>query len=360
MRYKIYTRTDKAWDAMLYAISHAKSSILFEMYIFVDDTSDTHDFIEILREKALSGLKVKVIFDAFGSSVSSESVKKLRDAGVELFFYRTLFRVTHRKILVVDERTAFVGGINIKKFFKKWTDLSMKVEGRIVESILKSYAGMYRDCGGRDEFVLKYEKKMNVHKGRIWFLEHHPLKNSFQLKKYYSGRIDLARTNIFIATPYFMPNRWVVKALKRASKRGVKIEIILPLMATHPKAANISNYHFMHKLYKHGVKFFLTKDMNHSKIMLVDGEEGILGSQNVDILSFDFNMESGVFFTDPDLIRELNQVVEDWKKDSIPYSPILRDSHLPDYFLGFCFDFFEHVVFFFNKFTQALKIRIRF
>ena len=118
MRYKVYTKTEKAWDAMIYAISHAKNSILFEMYIFVDDTSDSHDFIEILSQKAASGVKVKIIFDAFGSKVSNDSVKKLRDVGVELFFFRTLFRVTHRKILIVDERIAFIGGINIKNSSK--------------------------------------------------------------------------------------------------------------------------------------------------------------------------------------------------------------------------------------------------
>ena len=353
MHYKIYTKTEKAWDAMLHTISHAKSSILFEMYIFVDDTSDSHDFIEILRQKAASGVKVKIIFDAFGSKVSDTSVKKLREAGVELFFFRTLFRITHRKILIVDERVAFIGGINIKKFFKKWNDLSIKIEGRVVERILSLFAHIYKDCGGKDEFVLKYDKILSIQKGKIWFFEHYPPRNSFRLKKYYSDKIENACEKILIISPYFMPNHWVVKALKKASRRGVKVEIILPRIATHPKVANISNYFYMHKLYKHGIKFFLTNEMNHSKIMLVDGEEGILGSQNVDIISFDFNMESGVFFTDPDLIKELEEVVENWKKNSTPYSPKMRNTHLLDIFYDFCFNFFEHVVKFYNKFTRA-------
>jgi len=353
MRYKLYTKTEKAWDAMIYAISHAKSSILFEMYIFVDDTADTHDFIEILSQKASSGVKVKVIFDAFGSKVSDVSVKKLREAGVELFFFRTLFRVTHRKILIVDERTAFIGGINIKKFFKKWDDLSIKMEGKVVERILSSFAHIYKNCGGEDDFVLKHDKILPVSKGKIWFFEHYPPRHSSRLNKYYSDKIEFAKKKILIITPYFMPNHWVIKALKKASKRGVKVEIILPRIATHPKIANLPNYFYMHKLYKHGIKFFLTKEMNHSKIMLVDNTEGIVGSQNIDILSFDFNMESGVFFTEPDLIAELNEVIEEWKKDSEPYSPKMRDTHLLDLFYDFCFGFFEHVIKFYNKFTKV-------
>ena len=355
MRYKVYTKTEKAWDAMFHAISHAKTSILFEMYIFVDDTSDSHDFIEILRQKALSGVKVKVIFDAFGSKVTNDSIAKLRDAGVELFFFRTLFRVTHRKILIVDERVAFIGGINIKKFFKKWNDLLIKMEGKIVKHVLGSFARAYRNCGGKDQLVLKYDKDLQVSKGKVWFFEHFPPKNSFRLNKYYKDKIELAKKNILIATPYFMPDHWIIKALKKAAKRGVKVEIIMPRIATHPKIANIPNYFYMHKLSKHGVRFFLTGEMNHSKIMLVDEYEGIVGSQNIDIMSFDFNMESGVFFTEPNLIQELNQITEDWKKNSVPYSPKMRNTHLFDYFYEFCFGLFEHAVKVYNKFTETFS-----
>ena len=354
MRYKIYTKTEKAWDAMLLAISHAKSSIFFEMYIFVDDTTDSHDFINMLSQKASTGIKVKVIFDSFGSKVSNASIKKLKDAGVELFFFRTLFRVTHRKILIIDERVAFIGGINIKKFFKKWDDLLIRMEGKIVKQVSRSFAQIYKNCGGKDQFVLKYDKNLEISKGKVRFFEHFPPKNSFRLNKYYRDKIELAKEKILISTPYFMPNHWLIKALKKASKRGVKVEIIMPRFASNPKIANLPNYFYMHKLYKHGIKFFLTTEMNHSKIMLVDGYEGILGSQNIDILSFDFNMESGVFFTEPKLIKELIQITENWKKNSIPYSPKMRNTHLLDLFYDFCFGTFEHIVKFFNKFTRTL------
>ncbi len=351
MRYKIYTKNESAWDSMFQAISRAESSILFEMYIFVDDTSDTHDFIEILSQKARSGLKVKIVFDSFGSEVSEKSIKKLKDAGVELFFFSALFRHTHRKILIIDEHVAFVGGINIKKFFKKWNDLLIRVEGKIVKHVLKSFAKVYKDCGGKDQFVLKYDKKLHIQKGKVWFFEHFPPRNSFRLSKYYSSKIENAHQKILIITPYFMPNHWLIKALKKASKRGVKVEIILPLIAVHPKIANVPNYFYMHKLSKHGVKFFLTREMNHSKIMLVDDKEGVLGSQNIDILSFDLNMESGIFFTDSVLIKELSAIAESWKIDSVPYSPKMRNTNLFDHFLDFCFGLFEQAIKLFNSFT---------
>jgi len=351
MRYKIYTSNEKAWDAMLTAIRRAKNSIFFEMYIFVDDTHDTHDFIETLRQKASSGVKVKMIFDSFGSEITDTSIKKLKEAGVEILFFNRLFRHTHRKMLIIDEKTVFIGGTNIKKFFKKWNDFLVRMEGKIVEYILRSFAHAYKNCGGKDLLVLKHDKTLHIQKGKVWFYEHSPFRGAFRLNKYYRNKIENAHDKILIITPYLMPNRWLIKALKRASKRGIKVEIIIPRVATHPKMANIPNYFYMHKLYKYGISFFLTNEMNHSKIMLVDDSEGILGSQNIDILSFELNMESGVFFTEPNLITELNQVVEIWKKDSVAYSPKMRSTHLFDHFLEFCFGMFEHAVKFFNKIT---------
>lgn len=356
MRYKIYTKTEKAWDSMFFAMNKAKSSIFFEMYTFIDNTGDTHDFVDILWRKAKEGVRIKIIVDSFGSSELTEvSLKKLKDVGVEIFFFRTLFRHTHRKLLIIDERIAYVGGINITKFYKKWDDLQIKVEGKVIRYMIQSFARIYKDCGGKDILVLKYDKDINIQKGKVWFFEHSPLKESFRLSKYYKEKIYNAKNKILIVTPYFMPNRWVIKALKKASKRGVRVEIIMPKVADHPRIANVANYFYMHKLYKHNVDFFLTKDMLHSKMMLIDDTEGILGSQNIDILSFELNIESGIFFTDSNIVKELNEVAENWKKDSVPYSPKMRDTHLLDHFLEFCFTTFEHAVRGYNKFTETLR-----
>lgn len=356
MRYKIYTKTEKAWDSMCQALNKAKSSIFFEMYTFLDDTEDTHDFVDILREKALGGVNVKVIVDSFGSSgLTEQSLNKLKNAGVEVFFFRTLFRHTHRKLIIIDERVAYVGGMNITKFYKKWDDLQIKIEGKVVHYMIRSFARIYKDCGGKDMLVLKYDKDINIQKGKVWFFEHSPLKESFRLKKYYKDKIYGAKEKILIITPYFMPNRWLVKALKKALKRGVRVEIIMPKFAENPKIANIANYFYMNKLHKHGVIFFLTKEMLHSKMMLIDGYEGILGSQNVDILSFELNIESGIFFTEPSLVKELEEVAENWKIGSVFYSPQMRNTHLLDHFLEFCFTTFEHAVRGYNKFTETLR-----
>src|SRR3989338_1128369 len=279
MRYKVYSKTEKAWDAMLEALKEARSSILLEMYIFVDDTEDTHDFINILTSKSKQGVKVKIVLDSYGSNISKESLKRLKDAGVELLFYTRLFRVSHRKSLIIDKKIAFIGGVNIKKYFKKWDDLFIKVDGKVVKYILRSYARMYKNCGGRDMLVLHHIKKLSSKKKNIEYYDNYPPGHSHRLRRYYKDKIKSANESILLVTPYFMPNHWLRKALIKSAKMGVRIEIIMPRIATHPKISNIANYFYMEKFRKYGIKSYLTKEMIHSKLMLNDGKEGVLGSQ---------------------------------------------------------------------------------
>ncbi|OGI57990.1 hypothetical protein A2727_00250 [Candidatus Nomurabacteria bacterium RIFCSPHIGHO2_01_FULL_37_110] len=350
MHYKIYTNTEQAWDVMLESISAATSSIFFEMYIFSDNTFASHNFVDILSQKSISGVKVKMVIDSF-ANLSDNSLKKLKDAGVELFFFKKLFRSTHRKVLVVDEKVAFIGGININKFFRKWHDLQVRIEGKIVNHVMRSFARVYKKCGGRDPFVLKYDKQRLSQRGKIWFFEHFSHRGPFRLNKYYRDKIDYAKESILIVTPYLMPNQWLIVALKRAVERGVNVEIVMPKVATNPKIANWSNYLYMNKLYQYGVKFSLTNEMIHSKVMLIDEQEGILGSQNVDVFSFDFNMEAGIFFTEKKLIDNLYDITRHWKEDSVLFTPKMRNNYFFDHILDFSFRIFEYIIKCFNYFT---------
>lgn len=350
MRYKIYTNTEKAWDAMLGSIQQAKSSIFFEMYIFSDNTKESHDFVEVLSEKARHGVSVKMIVNS-GMSLSKEALSKLKDSGVELFFFNRLLRYTHRKVLVIDEKVAFIGGMNIDKFFTKWQDLQLRVEGKIVNHMMRSFARLYKKLGGRDLLVIKHDKIRLLQKGKVFFFEHFMHTGSFRLSKYYKDKIDHAQEKILIITPYFVPNRWLLVALRKAAERGVAVEIVMPKKTTNPKIANLPNYLNMNKLYPSGIRFFLTSGMLHSKIMLVDGVEGILGSQNLDVFSFELNMESGIFFTDKKLIDNLYEVAENWKKDSVMFTPKMRHNFFLDQLVDFTMSAFEYILKFFNLFT---------
>jgi cardiolipin synthase A/B len=333
MKYKLYKTSWKAWDAMLHAIDQAKKSVYLEMYIFLDDTSESHDFLGKLKQKAREGLRVVIIADSFGSSeLKKESVEALRQAGVEFLFFSHWLRHIHRKILVVDEKIAFIGGVNIGKKFALWNDLQLRFSGRMVKTIAKSFAYTYEIAGGKNPKILALREKSFAKKFRFWIMEHSPIKNIYSLKDQYQEKISAARKSIRMVTPYFTPPRWLRALLDSAIQRGVSIEIIIPKKTDLP-IINRINHRYMHDLSLRGVQFFLTKKMNHSKALLIDNEIGLIGSQNIDHLSFEFNSEAGMFSKDKYLIRELAGIMDKWKKDAQEFSPQKYKMKFIDYII---------------------------
>lgn len=333
MRYKLYKTSWKAWDAMLDAIGRAEKSVYLEMYIFLDDTSESHDFLGKLQQKARAGLQVIIIADSFGSSeLKKESVRALRQAGAEFLFFSHWLRHIHRKILIVDEKIAFIGGVNIGKKFALWNDLQLRFSGRMVRTIAKSFAYTYEIAGGKNKKILALREKSFAKKFRFWIMEHSPVKNIYSLKDQYREKISGAKKSIRIATPYFTPPRWLRALLDSAIERNVSVEIIIPKKTDLP-IINRINHRYMYELSLSGVDFFLTNKMNHSKALLIDNETGLIGSQNIDHLSFEINTEAGMFSRDRRLIRELAQTMNKWKKDSQKFSPQKYKMKFIDYII---------------------------
>ncbi|MEK7114829.1 MAG: phospholipase D-like domain-containing protein [Patescibacteria group bacterium] len=315
MKYKFYTVSFNAWDAMLGAIKLAEKSIYWECYILLDDTP-THNFFDILKEKARQGVVVKIIADAIGSFwLGSSAVNDLRAAGVEILFFnhRGWFNRNHKKILIIDEKIGFIGGVNIAKAHRHWLDLHLKVEGLIARALLRSFIKSYKISGGKDNLV---HQKIRLHR-KIRILDHLPfLSKSRSLRKFYIEHINNAKDNILIATPYFVPHLWLIKALKNAARRGVKIEIIMPKETDH-RIITWLNRLFVYLVGEKGIDFYFSSKMIHAKALLVDDQEGLVGSNNIDAASFEFNSESGLVFKRKDMLKDLKNIFEAWKKESI-------------------------------------------
>jgi cardiolipin synthase len=332
MKYYLHTTSVKAWDAMLRAIDDAKKSIYIEMYIFLDDTKKSHDFIGKLRAKAKSGIRVVIVADAYGSKLLKEEIAStIIKSGIEFIFFSHWLRHIHRKILIVDEKIAFIGGVNIGRQFKNWQDLQLELRGRVVKSLLKSFAYTYAMAGGKNAKILSYRQKKLVGKLKFWLLEHWPTKNIHTLKNHYIKKISQAQKSIQIATPYFTPPRWLISLLDSAIERGVTVEILLPKKGDHA-FVNLLNYRYMHNLHSLGINFYLSPIMNHSKLLIIDKTEGLIGSQNMDLFSFSLNSEVGVFFREKKLLQELEQIVENWKKHSTKFEPKRYKMKASDYF----------------------------
>ncbi len=331
-RYTFFTNSVTTWEAMFGAILGAKESVYLEMYIFLDDT-DGFDFLKLLTEKARSGVRVRIVLDSYGSSgLRKESIATLRNAGAEVYFFSRLLHRIHRKILVVDERVAFIGGVNFHQIARRWDDLAVQVKGKLVLTIIKSFAKIYVECGGKDPVIVAQNKRIVLDKTRTWLVEQFPARNEAGLKNVYKKHIREANKTIILVTPYFMPKRWFIKIIHQAVLRGVTVEVLVPRVTNHFFVDRIG-YFFMFKLRKLGVDFYLEPKMNHAKVMIIDGTEGVVGSQNLDFFSFELNGEVGIFFKDQSTIGKLTEIVAEWKKSAILFDPKAYKPQLLDYFL---------------------------
>ena len=317
---------------MLEAVKSAKQSIYWESYSLYED-KDTYEFLNALKEKSRQGVRVKGVVDGFGGFwASSKTINDLRSTGIEVLFFNRLipwwnrfsfrhwwFLRTHRKILIIDEQIVFTGGVNIGVWYGKWLDLQVRLTGVIVRHFLRTFAKVYKICGGEDKDVLHWiNEKKKFRQLETWLLEHWPIKRKSVLRRYYKSRIASAKKQVLIVTPYFVPHFWFNNLLISAVKRGVNVEVVMP-EKTDIRLAQMPNRIFADLLSRKGVKFFFTKEMIHAKVLIIDDREGMVGSNNIDAQSFDYNVEASVVFKRKDIVGNLNRIIENWKKIAEPF-----------------------------------------
>lgn len=311
MRYAFYTSSQRAWTAMFETIRSAEHSIYIEMYIMVDDT-EGFDFFALLEEKARAGLTVKLVLDSFGSfAVSRAAVSSLKEAGAEVLFYSRFFRRMHRKTVIVDEQVVISGGVNIHQSASAWRDLAFRISGQgYIHSFLRSFTKAYFRAGGEDSSLRRFSRRSILSR-----IGHLPGRQHRTLRHFYEAKISAAQRSICLIAPYFAPDRWLITALDQASLRGVSVEILIPKRLDIWFMARVNNF-YMLKMSKTHAKFFLYPHMNHAKALLLDREEGLIGSHNLDSLSFNINKESGIFFADREMVADLTKIIEGWKAES--------------------------------------------
>ena len=309
---------------MIAGVGAAKRSIYWEIHSLLADDPE-YDFIGLLKQKALSGVRVVLVLDALGSAgLRSRARNLLLEAGVEVRTFRKVFYGIHKKVLLIDEEIAYLGGVNVGRRFRHWLDLNLMIRGPVVQNLLRSFSRSYKLADGKNENILKfYEERMTwrakrkLKAVRYWIIDHAPiLKKQHRLRKYYERKIGLAKKSLIFVTPYFLPHRWMVQSLKNAMARGVRVEVIMP-KAADIFMMRIANDVYWHQLKKSGINFYLSPKMVHAKALLVDGREGLVGSNNIDALSFNFNTETGIVFKEPAMLSNLKNILESWKQDAI-------------------------------------------
>lgn len=328
--FQIYSTTKDAWEAMYQAILDAKKSIYWELYIFVDDEAGK-PFFDVLEQKAKAGVMVKLVIDNLGSFwLSKERVRSLRNAGVDIRFFqerkkryrgwwKRLWTRSHRKILIVDERVGFIGGVNIRKEMKEWLDIQVRVEGRAVHSMLRAFAKNYIICGGDKKqmrHLLKYRFRLLRDKAEFVFDEPDENKSSARLK--YAEALLKARERVILFSPYYFPDKKFLLALWQAKKRGVRVDLLIPLRSDI-RLMTYASYAWFSVLKKLGVNIHFTKKMMHGKGVIMDDEWAMVGSSNMEQTGFYDNYEANIKIKDLSVVKEIKSRILQWLKDSMEF-----------------------------------------
>jgi len=319
---------DEAYPAMLAAIAGARNCIAFASYIFRDDEAG-RQFSDALIAAAQRGVKVRVLLDGVGAGYfHSQEFYRMRRAGVTVAsFLHTwapwrmpfLNMRNHRKLLVVDGSTAFLGGINIGvensarlSGPNRIDDVHFKVEGPVVRVVMDAYA---RDWTFTTEEVLdddfwwpRLEAAGHVFARGV---RSGPDADLYRIELIVGAAINLARKRIRIVTPYFLPDARLQFALQEAVLRGVEVEIVIP---------GKSDQHVMDWAMRGQLRFFrhvkacfiaTPPPFDHSKLCTVDGEWSLVGSSNWDTRSFRLNFEFDLEITDRELTGKLDALIDE-------------------------------------------------
>ena len=316
---------DQAFPAMLEAIRSARHSITLEAYIFWPGTVGTA-FAEALAERARAGVATHVILDGVGSQkLDDELIEGMRRAGVEVVTFHplrwyTLDRVnhrTHRKLLVVDGRVGFTGGLGISDLYlgnaqdkDHWRDGQFRVEGPVVGQLQGAFLDNWIETGGALLQGTEYFPPLDS-AGGAWAQAVHssPGGGTENLRLMYLLAIASAGRTISIANPYFVPNTLAVEMLVAARRRGVNVEVLVPGPITDAGLVRRASRARWGPLLEAGVRIYeYQPTMYHNKLMVVDDYWVSVGSTNFDNRSFRLNDEANLNVFDQAFAREQAEV----------------------------------------------------
>jgi cardiolipin synthase len=309
---KLLINGEEKFPELMEVLNEAKHHIHLEYYIYEDDVIG-NAIKDILIRKAKEGIEVRMIYDDFGSSsIRKKLVTELREGGVEAYPFNRVRLIylanrinyrNHRKIVIVDGNTGFVGGMNIADRYtnngteKKrmyWRDTHLRIDGPGILFLQHLFLCDWNFCSDQKmqpDKVYFHASPLKDFNMSVQIAASGPDSPASTIKLSFLKAINIARKEILLATPYLIPGGSILDALKVASLGGVKVKLLVPgLSESHlVNAAAWSNYG---ELLKAGVEIYTYhKGFMHSKTMVVDGGISIVGTANMDYRSFDLNFE---------------------------------------------------------------------
>lgn len=314
------------------AISKAKHYIHIEYYKWYNDSIGRHILDELVRA-AQRGVQVRILYDAFGCSgeepdVTDDFIAHYRSQGLDLvgwdpmrfpYVNHALHRL-HRKMVVIDGRMVYTGGLNIADYYihgkpeiGKWADMHARLEGPIVDEYQRLFADMwYKETGEyldsmayRSPEAHLYDKLKEGYEAFV--VDREPGKKSARIRQSYISCLDNAQERVRIINPYVILVSSVRKALRRCIERGVEVEILLGHKGDN-LISEVSTAREIYNLARRGAKVWLCKEcFHHDKVMIVDDELCTVGTANLDARSLSFDYEVNAYFFSPEYCRQLNE-----------------------------------------------------
>jgi len=328
-RIQILTDGEQFYPAMLQAIDGAKSSINIEVYM-ARSGQVMNQFIEALTERARAGVVVTMTVDAIGSArLTRADWGRLEEAGCRVERYQPLtwYRLarlnnrTHRDLMIVDGRIAFLGGAGIADHWHRqysdgpgWRDTMARVEGPVVAAIQGVYVENWLECCGEIIVGAEFFPKLSPAGETVAFVvKSSPSDRATASRVVYQMLIEGATREVRIATPYFLPDRTLRRAISDAARRGVRVTVVVPGPLTDQRWVRIASRRNYGELLAAGVRVFeYQPSMTHVKMLLIDEDWSVIGTTNIDNRSFEHNDEVNLALLDKGLVRRL---LEDFERD---------------------------------------------
>jgi cardiolipin synthase len=328
-RVQILTNGEQYYPLMLEAIRAAQRSVNIECYM-ARSGRVMDEFIAALSERARAGVVVTMTVDAIGSSRLTKADRhRLREAGCRFERYQALswYRLarlnnrTHRDLMIVDGRVAFLGGAGIGDQWHRayaeepaWRDTMARVEGPVVAAIQGVFVENWVECCGEimtgSEFFPPLEPAGDT---AAFVVKSSPSDRATVSRVVFQMLIEGATHDLRISTPYFLPDRTLRRAFAGAAQRGVRLTVLLPGPLTDQRWVRIASRRNYGELLAAGVRIFEYQPaMTHVKALLVDEAWSVIGTTNVDNRSFEHNDEVNLAMVDSAIVSRLK---EDFERD---------------------------------------------
>lgn len=330
--------------AMEDAVRQAKETINLETYIFDQDEVGNR-FADLLIERQRAGVRVNVMYDSVGTiGVPPEFFDRMRAAGITLLAFNpvnpakargrwAINNRDHRKILIVDGKVAFTGGINISEDYANsslfrsrvsrrttrdvgWRDTHVRIEGPAVATLQWAFIDNWVNQVAGDLPEANYFPKLQPVGDKVVRVLATRPNTGFEIYKAFLIAIQEAKKSIHITSAYFVPDKQIVDALNAAAKRGVDVRLILPSRTDHGVVADAGRATY-DKLLRNGVRIFeLQVAILHAKTAVIDSAWSTVGSANIDRRSFLHNYELNVIVLDPAFGREMESAFNEDLRNS--------------------------------------------